>query len=166
MGVAGPPPRPARPVEPNRRSKSLSRVSSFSNTECGTLRLLARSASVGHSPTTGGCSRPSGRTGSSSTPGRSTRPRAEECREWVDLYSGTHRQIARAKQAVASQSLLLFEAKPLESAGDFVTRIRPNLVHTNGDWLDWSWSPPGLMDTIRLRTGECHDAENEEPLPT
>jgi hypothetical protein len=27
------------------------------------------------------------------------------------------------------------------------------------------WSSPGLMDTIRLMRGECHHAENEEPLP-
>nr|WP_306456049.1 ATP-binding cassette domain-containing protein [Oceanibacterium hippocampi] len=27
------------------------------------------------------------------------------------------------------------------------------------------WSSPGFVDTIRVVRGECHHAENEEPLP-
>lgn len=65
------------------------------------------------------------------------------------------KQARDAREAVGSDPLVLTRGNPLFSASEFIRLRRPNLMHTNGEWLDHNGSSYDEVEDATIRA-ECY----------
>ena len=87
---------------------------------------------------------------------------------WVVLFNGNELRWTEVDEFDNIRHRMSFrqiEGDLAKWEGSFEAIAVDGGVQCRYDVEFWSWSSPGLMDTIRIVRGECHHAENEESLP-